>query len=96
MSLFVVRHQHPSDRCPARDPQMGLMLLAHMQPANAERFGLKIHGEAVVDGEHTLYMIVEADGREQVESFMQPFQNAGTVEIWPASPCERVVERGGC
>jgi hypothetical protein len=27
---------------------------------------------------------------------MQPFAQAGTVEIFPASPCESVVTRGGC
>lgn len=96
MSLFVVRHQHSADRCPARDPKMGLMLLAHLQPANAAKYGVKVHGEAVVDGQHSLYMIVEADGREQVASFLQPFAQAGGVEIWPASPCEGVVQRGGC
>ncbi|HEY8497751.1 MAG TPA: DUF3303 family protein [Limnochordales bacterium] len=96
MSLFVVRHQHSSDRCPARDPRAGALLLAHLQPANAERHGLRIHGEAVVDGQHTLYMIVEADDAQRVESFMKPFAQAGSVEIWPASACERVVQRGGC
>lgn len=96
MSLFVVRHQHPADRCPAKDPRVGPALLAHMQPANAEKFGLKIHGEAVVDGQHTLYMIVDAPAREQVEAFVQPFKNAGTVDVWPASSCERIVQRGGC
>ncbi|MBX6378730.1 MAG: oxidoreductase, partial [Clostridia bacterium] len=50
----------------------------------------------VVDGAHTLYAILEAATLGQVEAFMKPFAQAGSVEIWPASPCEKVVARGGC
>jgi hypothetical protein len=96
MALFVVRHQHPAEQCPARDPQMGNMLLNHLSEENASRHGLKIHGEAVIDGQHTLYLILEADDRSKVEGFMQPFTMAGAVEVWPASPCVEVVRRRGC
>lgn len=72
------------------------MLLTHLAPANASRFGLTIHGEAVVNGAHTLYLIVDAPDRENVTRFMQPFAQAGSVEILPASPCEVVVSRGAC
>ena len=30
MSLFVVKHQHGAETCPAGDPQMGPMLLQHL------------------------------------------------------------------
>ncbi len=50
MSLYFVRHQHAPDRCPAKDPQRGAMLVQHI----------------------------------------------GSVQIYPASPCEIVVERQGC
>ena len=96
MKLFVVRHQHPADRCPARQPEMGAMLLAHLNPVNAERQGVRIKGEGVVDGQHTLYLILEAEDRGKVEAFMQPFAQVGSVEIWKASTCEEVVERQQC
>jgi hypothetical protein len=96
MSLYYVRHQHNADTCPARDPQMGAMLLAHLSPRNASKYGLTIHGDAVLDGQHTLVMIVDAPGQEQIENFMQPFKMAGPVEIAIASTCESVVERAGC
>jgi hypothetical protein len=96
MSLFVVRHQHEAERCPARDPQMGAILLRHIAPENARSFGLNIHGEAVVDGAHTLYLILDAPAQENVARFMQPFAQAGSVDIMPASPCEVVVQRQGC
>ena len=96
MGLFVVRHQHAAELCPARDPQMGAMLLRHIAPENARSFGLTIHGEAVVDGAHTLYMILDAPEQGAVERFMQPFAQAGSVDIMPASPCEAVVQRQGC
>lgn len=96
MSLFFVRHQHNPETCPARDPQMGAMLLTHISPMNARKFGIDIQGDAVLDGQHTFVLILEAENQAQIESFMQPFKQAGPVEIWPASTCEVVVERAGC
>jgi hypothetical protein len=94
--MFVVQHRHEADRCPARDPRMAQMLLTHLSPQNTKRYGLTIHAEAVVDNAHALFMIVDGPDRESVTRFMQPFAQAGTVEILPASPCEVVVGRGGC
>jgi hypothetical protein len=96
MALFVARHQHPADRCPAADPAMGQMLLAHLAPENAARYGISIHGDAVIDDAHTLYLIVDAPDRERVATFLAPFAQAGSVEVLGASSCEAVVSRGGC
>lgn len=96
MSLFVVRHQHTAETCPAKDPINGAKLLMHLSPINAGKYGIKINGEGVLDGQHTLYLILEADDTNQVETFMQPFAQAGPVEVWPASECEAVVARAGC
>ncbi len=96
MSLYFVRHQHTAETCPAKDPNMGAQLLSHLSPLNAHKFGIDIQGEAVLDGKHTLVLIVEADKPEQIDSFMQPFKMAGSVEITPASTCETVVDRAGC
>jgi hypothetical protein len=96
MSLYFVRHQHSEDTCPAKDPQMGQMLLAHLSPMNARKFGVEIQGDAVLDNQHTLVLILDASNKIQVDNFMQPFKMAGSVEIWPASTCEVVVDRGGC
>jgi hypothetical protein len=96
MSLFFVRHQHNAETCPAKDPAMGAMLLSHVSPLNARKFGIDIQGDAVLDGQHTFVLILEADNAQQIETFMQPFQMAGSVEIAPASSCEVVVERSGC
>lgn len=96
MSLYFVKHQHSAETCPAKDPAMGSMLLSHISPLNARKFGVELHGDAVLDGQHTFVLILEAEDRSMVENFMQPFQMAGTVEITPASLCEEVVERAGC
>ncbi len=96
MALFVVQHQHPAERCPARDPQMAPMLLRILSADNAAQYGVTIQAEAVVDGAHTLYLIVEAPSAEPVQRLMAPFAQAGSVNVMPASPCEAVVERGGC
>jgi len=96
MALFVIQHKHSSETCPAKSKEMGEMLLAHLSPKNAQSYGLKIKGEGVIDGKHTLFLIIEASNEQQVKKFMEPFAKAGSVEVMAASPCEVVVERGAC
>jgi hypothetical protein len=96
MSLYFVRHQHSAETCPAKNPEMGQMLVQHVSKRNARKFGVDLLGDAVLDGQHTFVLILEAEDKEYVEQFMQPFAMAGSVEIVPASTCEAVVERQGC
>lgn len=96
MSLFVVQHKHSAETCPAGHPQMGPMLVQHVAPENAGKFGVTVHGDAVLDGQHTFYLILEADAEDSIKQFMAPFYQAGSVEIWPASSCEQVVARAKC
>jgi hypothetical protein len=96
MSLFVLHHQHEPARCPAQDPQAAGMLLAHLTPDNAARYGVTIQSHGVVDGQHTLYVIAEASDQESIQRFAAPFAQAGRVDVLPASLCEAVVARGGC
>src|SRR5439155_7899401 len=90
MALFVVRHHHAAERCPAQDPYMGAMLLNHLSRPNVRQHGVEIQGEAIVQGEHTLYLIVEASDEGRLREFLQPFHMAGTLDIYPASTCARV------
>lgn len=96
MALFIVRHQHDAEHCPATDPYMGATLLNYLSRPNVRQHGVEIRGEAVVQGEHTLYMIVECDDEGGVRKFMEPFAVAGSVDVYPASTCARVVASGGC
>lgn len=96
MSLYFVRHQHTEETCPAKNPEMGASLLKHISKANARNFGIDLQGDAVLDGQHTFVLIMEAEDKTSIEKFMQPFAMAGSVEISPASTCEVVVERAGC
>jgi DMSO/TMAO reductase YedYZ molybdopterin-dependent catalytic subunit len=96
MALFIVRHQHPAERCPVADPEMGALILNHLSRPNVRKQGVEIHGEAVVQGEHTVYMIVESSDEDSVSSFMRPFAMVGSVEILPASTCTSAVIGGGC
>ena len=96
MALFIVRHHHAAESCPAQDPASGAMLLNHLSRPNVSQHGIEIRGEAVVQGEHTLYLIVEASDEARLREFMQPFQMAGSLDISPASTCAGVVARGGC
>lgn len=96
MPLFVAVHQHAPERCPAGDPGMGSMLLSHLSAANAAKYGVSIQAEAVANDKHTLYLIAEAGDQEQLNRFLAPFAQAGSVELLPASACEVVIDRGGC
>jgi DMSO/TMAO reductase YedYZ molybdopterin-dependent catalytic subunit len=96
MALFVVRHHHAPESCPAHDPYMGAGLLNHLSRPNVRRHGVEILGEAIVQGEHTLYLIVEAGEERRLREFLQPFQMAGSLDVYPASTCARVVASGGC
>ena len=96
MALYFVSHKHTPETCPAKNPEMGQMLLTHLSRMNARKFGIDLQGEAVLDGKHTLNLILEARDAASVEKFMQPFAMAGSVEIVQASSCEAVVSRQGC
>ncbi|MBI4340589.1 MAG: sulfite oxidase [Chloroflexi bacterium] len=96
MALFVVEHAHSADTCPAGHPQMGPMLVQHVTNTNASRFGVRILGDAVVNGAHRFVLIVEAQEEPPVKDFMAPFYQVGTVQILPASSCEAVVARAKC
>ncbi len=45
---------------------------------------------------HTLYLILEAADPPDVDQFMSPLQQLGSVEVLPASHCEEVVKRAAC
>jgi len=96
MALFVVQHKHAAETCPAQNKEMAPQLLAHLSKPNAEKFGVKILSEAVVNGAHTLYLTVEAADEKAVRGYMQPFAQAGSVDVFLASRCEVVVDRGYC
>ncbi len=96
MALFVIRHQHEAERCPAKDPFMGAMLLNHLSRPNVRQHGVEIQSEAIVEGEHALYMIVESSDQGRVAEFVKPFAMLGSVDVYPASTCVRVVASGGC
>ena len=75
---------------------MGAMLLSHLSRPNVRRHGVEILGEAVVQGEHTMFLIAEATDEARLREFLQPFQMAGSLDVYPASTCARVVASGGC
>jgi DMSO/TMAO reductase YedYZ molybdopterin-dependent catalytic subunit len=95
MSVFVVHHQHPADRCPAADFTAGAGLLNHLSRPSAARHGVRIRGEAVLAA-HTLVMIAEADREDALHAFLRPLEAAGTLAVDRASTCARVVAAGGC
>jgi Domain of unknown function (DUF3303) len=96
MPLFFVRHSHTPETCPAKDPAMAQALLQHLDRTNARRYGIEFQAEAVLDAQHTLVLLAESEDVSFLQDYMAPFREAGSVEIFPASTCEAVVERQGC
>lgn len=95
MPLFVARHRHPPQTCPAA-PLWASLLLAHVSAATAARHGVAIQAEALLDDAHELLLIVEAADRAHVERFMGVFARWGSVQVLPACSAEAAVARGGC
>lgn len=96
MPLFVLQHHHLPDHCPAADPAAAAGLLKHLSSESAAGYGITVHGHAVIDGQHAMYVIADAPDRATMDRFAEPFARAGSVEVLPASACEAVVARGGC
>lgn len=96
MTLYVTQHTHPATSCPAANPQMAGALLQIVNKTNAAKAGIQIHGDAVANGSHHLYLIVDAATEGAVRKYFAPFAQLGTLEVTPASHCEEVVDRGHC
>ncbi len=94
MPLYVAEHTHPAERCPARNPEMAAGLLALIE--NASAAGIKIHGDAVANQQHHLYIIAEAPNEQTLRTYFAPFGQMGTLTVSGASHCEEVVKRGAC
>ena len=72
------------------------MLLRRLSAEGAERYGVTIHAEAMIEGAHSLTMILEGPDHAKVTEFMSPSAQGGSVSAQPAYRCEAVVVRGGC
>jgi hypothetical protein len=94
MPLFIAEHSHSAATCPAKNPQMagGLLAIIH----NADKAGIKVHGDAVATGGHHLYLIVDGPSEKAVREYFAPFGQMGSLTVTPASHCEEVVARGAC
>ena len=95
IALFVAQHRHSPEHCPAL-PGRGALLLSRVSTATAARYGVTIHSEALIAGQHVLLLVVEAASREAVERFLALLPSAGDLQILPASTAEDAVEQGGC
>lgn len=75
---------------------MAAGLLQVVAPHNATKQGVTIQAEAVTNGQHHLYLIVEAGTADAVRTYFAPFAQVGSLTVTPASRCEEVVHRGAC
>jgi hypothetical protein len=95
IALFVARHTHSPEDCPAL-PGTGARLLTCVSTAAAARYGVIIEAEALIGTEHVLLLVVGAASRDAVERFMASLPGRGDLRILPAYTAEEAVERGGC
>ena len=75
---------------------MAPALLQLVSVENAAKAGLALHGDAVANGGHHLYLILDAPDAETVRTYFAPFGQIGTLRETPSSHCEQVVSRGSC
>ncbi len=93
MGLYLVEHHHSAESCPAQNVEMATALAGHVTPDNAAKFGLSVVSDCVVEGEHTLFLLVDSDSQDKVEAFAAPFKQAGPTTIKPAITCDIVAGR---
>ena len=51
--------------------------------------------EAIIEHEDALYLMLESDDQKHVNDFIKPFVMVGSLDVYPASTCVRVVASGG-
>ena len=93
MALYLVEHHHSAESCPAQNVEMANALAGHIAPENAAKFGVRVVSDAVVEGEHTLFLVVDSDSQDKVEAYVAPFKQAGPTTIKPAITCDIVAGR---
>lgn len=96
MALFFVDHSHNADTCPTKNREMMLMLGQHVTQQNADSFGITIRSDIVHPGEHRMMMVLEAESREPVDRFVEPFSMVGSVAVKEVATCEEVVRTATC
>lgn len=96
MPLFLADHKHTAETCPTSQPEMMQMLGQHVSQENASKFGITIHSDVVIPGEHHMMMVLAAASQEPIDRFMQPFSMVGSVQITEVRTCEQVVASARC
>ena len=90
MALFLIQHQHTTETCPTRNPDMVRALRSHVTAANASQMGLTLLADWVYEPEHTVVLVVESDSLQKAEDFAAPFRQIGTVTVRAGETCEQV------
>ncbi|MCX6020669.1 MAG: sulfite oxidase [Chloroflexi bacterium] len=93
MSRFLVEHRHRNETCPSGNAEMVQQLAGHLHPENAARFGVQVLSDCVIEGEHTLIMVLEAESPDKITTFVTPFLMVGSVNIRPVITCDIVAAR---
>jgi uncharacterized protein with GYD domain len=88
MPLFLIEHQHTTETCPTRDPNMVRMLRQHVSDENAAKMGVKILGDWASEPEHQVVFIVEAADAQTVENLAGPFRQVGDVNVRMGLTCD--------
>jgi hypothetical protein len=95
IALFIARHQHAPQDCPALSGR-GELLLSRVSAAAAAGYGVTIEAEAFIADQHVLLLVVQAARPEAVGQFLSLLPCPGDLVVLPAFTAEEAIERGGC
>ncbi len=92
--LFLVKHIHTFESCPAGDPELVQKTFATVvTDEHTKKVGVKLLSSYADAPAHTTFFIVDADSAEKVGAFLLPILKLGSAEIRPVTDLIEEVKR---
>lgn len=92
MPLFLIEHNHTSEACPTRNPDMVRALRAHVTAENARSLGVTLLADWANEPDHHVVFVVDSETLEAAERFASPFVNVSSVKVTQGLTCEQVAK----
>ena len=90
--LYLVKHVHTPERCPAVNDEVAGTFGKMMQEEHREAVGVTVVGcWADVPG-HTVYFIIDAESPFKVQKFLVPALGVGTAERTPVIDIQEAMQ----
>jgi hypothetical protein len=93
MAIYLVEHQHTDGTCPAQSPESALMMEnLVLGSERLKQCGVTVVEDCKVKGEHRLLLLVESQGRQNVEKYAEPFKQVGPTEVRDLTTCSAFLQ----